>query len=107
MAAPETLARLEATIVSRREADGDASYTASLFARGRPTIARKVGEEAVELIVASLAQDHAAMTGEAADLIFHMLVLLADAGIGLDEVLAELARREGTSGHAEKAARGG
>lgn len=103
----DTLARLEATIVSRREGEADASYTASLFAKGRPTIARKVGEEAVELIVASLAQDHAAMTSEAADLTFHMLVLLADAGIAWDDVLAELARREGVSGLAEKAGRTG
>ena len=101
----DLLARLEATIAARREADADGSYIASLFAKGRPTIARKVGEEAVELIVASLAQDHAAMTGEAADLVFHMLVLLADAGIGWDAVLAELARREGTSGLVEKASR--
>jgi phosphoribosyl-ATP pyrophosphohydrolase len=102
---PDTLARLEATIAARREAGGDTSYTASLFAKGRPTIARKVGEEAVELIVASLAQDHAAMTSEAADLVFHMMVLLADAGIGWAEVLAVLAKREGTSGLAEKASR--
>jgi len=101
----DTLARLEATIAARREAESDASYTASLFAKGRPTIARKFGEEAIELIVASLAQDHAAMTSEAADVLFHMMVLLADAGIAWADVLEELARREGTSGHAEKAAR--
>ncbi|WP_174274135.1 phosphoribosyl-ATP diphosphatase [Sphingomonas bacterium] len=101
----DTLARLEATIAARREAEPDSSYTASLFAKGRPTIARKLGEEAVELLVASLAQDHAAMTGEAADLIFHLMVLLADAGIEWREVLAELERREGTSGLAEKASR--
>ena len=104
---PDTLARLEATIVARREGDPDGSYTASLFAKGRPAMARKVGEEAVELIVASLAQDHAAMTSEAADLVFHMLVLLADAGIEWREVLAELARREGVSGLVEKAGRTG
>lgn len=101
----DTLARLEATIAARRIAGGDGSYTASLFAKGRPTIARKVGEEAVELIVAALAQDSAAITSETADLLFHVMVLLADAGIPWDDVLAELARREGTSGLAEKASR--
>jgi phosphoribosyl-ATP pyrophosphohydrolase len=103
----DTLDRLEATIAARREADPDGSYTASLFARGRPLQARKVGEEAVELIVASLAQDHAAITAEAADLLFHLLVLLADAGVPLADVMAELERREGVSGHAEKAGRAG
>ncbi|NIJ08167.1 phosphoribosyl-ATP pyrophosphohydrolase [Sphingomonas vulcanisoli] len=101
----DTLARLEATIAARREAEPDGSYTAGLFAKGRPTMARKLGEEAVELIVASLAQDHAAITAESADLIFHLLVLLADAGIEWREVLAELERREGTSGLVEKAGR--
>lgn len=101
----DILARLEATIAARREADPDGSYTAMLFAQGRPTQARKLGEEAVELIVASLAQDHAAITAESADLLFHLLVLLADAGIPFADVLAELERREGVSGHQEKAAR--
>jgi phosphoribosyl-ATP pyrophosphohydrolase len=101
----DVLARIEATIAARREATADKSYVASLFAKGRPVIARKLGEEAIELIVASLAQDHDAMTGEAADLVFHLMVLLADAGIAWDEVLARLQAREGTSGHAEKAAR--
>lgn len=103
----DTLARLEATIAARREAESDRSYTAGLFARGRPTIARKVGEEAVELVVASLGQDSAAMISEAADLLFHVMVLLADAGIGWGEVLKELERREGTSGLVEKAGRTG
>ena len=101
----DTLTRLETTIAARREAESDGSYTASLFAKGRPTIARKVGEEAVELIVASLAQDRAAMTSETADLVFHVLVLLAHAGIGWGEVLAELERRGETSGLVEKASR--
>jgi phosphoribosyl-ATP pyrophosphohydrolase len=102
------LARLEATIAARRaggSAAAEASYTASLFAKGRPKIARKLGEEAVELIVASLAEDRAAITGEAADLVFHLLVLLADADIAWADVLALLEAREGTSGHVEKAAR--
>ena len=101
----DTLARLEAIIAARREASPDGSYTAQLFARGRPTQARKLGEEAVELVVASLAQDHAAIVGESADLLFHLLVLLVDAGVPLADVMAELERREGTSGLAEKAAR--
>ncbi|MBW8742795.1 MAG: phosphoribosyl-ATP diphosphatase [Sphingomonas sp.] len=101
----DTLARLEATIASRKGADPASSYVASLFAKGRPKIARKLGEEAVEAIVAALAEDKASLTGEAADMIFHLLVLLADADITLADVLAELARREGTSGHDEKAGR--
>jgi phosphoribosyl-ATP pyrophosphohydrolase len=101
----ETLARLEATIAARRGADPASSYVASLFAKGRPRIARKLGEEAVEAVVAALAEDEAALTGEAADLIFHLMVLLNEAGIPLADVLAELDRREGVSGHDEKAAR--
>ncbi len=101
----DTLARLEATIAARRGADPASSYVASLFAKGRPRIARKLGEEAVETIVAALAEDRAELIGEAADTLFHLMVLLADAGIPLAEVMAELDRREGTSGIAEKAAR--
>jgi len=101
----DTLARLEATIASRKGADPASSYVASLFAKGRPKIARKFGEEAVEAIVAALAEDKAALTGEAADTIFHLMVLLADADVALADVLAELGRREGISGHDEKANR--
>jgi len=101
----DTLARLEATIASRKGADPTTSYVASLFAKGRPKIARKLGEEAVEAIVAALAEDQKALTGEAADILFHLLVLLADADVPLADVLAELERREGTSGHEEKASR--
>jgi phosphoribosyl-ATP pyrophosphohydrolase len=101
----DTLARLEATIASRKGADPKASYVASLFAKGRPKIARKLGEEAVETVVAALAEDKAALTGEAADMIFHLMVLLADAEVPLADVLAELDRREGLSGHDEKAGR--
>ena len=101
----DTLARLEATIASRKGADPTTSYVASLFAKGRPRIARKLGEEAVEAIVASLTEDKAALTGEAADLLFHLMVLLADADVPLADVLAELDRREGVSGHDEKASR--
>ena len=101
----DTLTRLEATIASRKGADPASSYVASLFANGRPKIARKLGEEAVEAIVAALAEDKASLTGEAADMIFHLMVLLADADVPLADVLAELERREGTSGHDEKAGR--
>ena len=101
----DTLARLEATIASRKGADPASSYVASLFAKGRPKIARKFGEEAVEAIVAALAEEEAALTGEAADTIFHLMILLADAGVPLANVLAELERREGISGHDEKASR--
>jgi len=101
----DTLVRLEATIASRKGADPACSYVASLFAKGRPKIARKLGEEAVEAIVAALAEDKASLTGEAADILFHLMVLLADAEVPLADVMAELERREGTSGHDEKASR--
>ena len=100
----DPLDRLDATIRSRRDADAGTSYVASLFAKGRPKIAQKVGEEATETVIAALAQPDK-LVSEAADLVFHLLVLLADAGLTLDQVRAELARREGTSGHDEKAAR--
>lgn len=101
----DTLHDLEATIAARRGGDPTASYTAKLFARGRAKIAQKLGEEAVETVIAAMQDDPAGLTGEAADLLFHLLVLLADAGVPLDAVLAELRRREGMSGVAEKAAR--
>jgi phosphoribosyl-ATP pyrophosphohydrolase len=101
----DTLTRLEATIATRKGVDPASSYVASLFAKGRGRIARKLGEEAVETIIAALSEDQAALTGEAADMIFHLMVLLADAEIPLADVLAELDRREGVSGHEEKAAR--
>lgn len=97
--------RLEATIRARRDAaDADESYVASLFAKGRTKIAQKVGEEATEAVIAALAEPEK-LASEAADLVFHLLVLLADADLGWDDVRAELTRREGVSGHAEKAAR--
>ena len=101
----DQLDRLEATIASRRAGDAGSSYVASLVAKGRAKIAQKVGEEAVETVIAAVADDRAALTSEAADLLFHLLVLLGDAGITLDDVRAELARREGVSGLDEKAAR--
>ena len=101
----DRLNTLEALIRSRIGGDPDSSYVARLSARGRHKIAQKVGEEAVETVIAAIADDRAALTSEAADLLFHLIVLLADAGLSLDDVRAELARREGVSGLAEKAAR--
>lgn len=103
--ADDPLDTLEATIVARRGADPASSYTASLFAHGRARIAQKVGEEAVETVIAALDGDDAALVGEASDLIFHLIVLLAQRGLGLADIRAELARRDGVSGLAEKAAR--
>ena len=102
--ADDVLIRLEATIRARRGGDPTSSYVASLFAKGRPVIARKVGEEATETVIAALAEPEK-LAAEAADLVFHLLVLLADAGLSLGDVTAELARREGLSGHDEKASR--
>ena len=99
--------RLYDVIASRKGGDADASYTAKLFAKGTDKIAQKLGEEAVEAAIAAVQDDRAALTGEAADLLFHLLVLLADMGLSLDDVRAELTRREGLSGLAEKAARTG
>lgn len=102
-----TLERLEAIIAQRRSADPDSSYVARLTAKGLGKIAQKVGEEGVETVIAALSESREALVGEAADLIFHLLVLLAAKDIPLAEVLAELDRREGVSGLAEKAARKG
>jgi phosphoribosyl-ATP pyrophosphohydrolase len=96
---------LEAVIRERRGGDPSSSYVASLFAKGRAKIAQKLGEEATETVIAAVSNDPKAVTGEAADLIFHLAVLLADMGLSLDDVAAELERREGVSGLAEKAAR--
>ena len=103
--AGDVLARLAATLDARRGADPDSSYVASLFGRGTDTMLRKIGEEAVELILAAKEDDDAHLVSEAADVWFHMLVLLSYRGLGPDDILNELARREGVSGHAEKAAR--
>ncbi len=100
-----TLARLEKTIAARRVADPSASYVAKLNAKGLPKITQKLGEEAVETVIAALSGDRAELVGEAADLLFHLMVLLDNKGVPLAEVLAELDRREGVSGIDEKAAR--
>jgi len=101
----DTLNRLAATIAARRGADAGSSYTASLFARGLPKIAQKLGEEATETVIAAMQRDPKAVTGEAADLLFHLLVLLEASGVPLSDVFAELDRREGVSGLDEKASR--
>lgn len=101
----DTLSRLAATIAARRSADPDSSWVAKLNARGVPVIARKLGEEAIETIVAALSGSREELVGEAADTLFHLLVLLDAKGVAWEEVLAELERREGTSGIAEKASR--
>ncbi len=100
-----TLDRLWHVIQSRRGADPQTSYTARLFARGRAKIAQKLGEEAVEAVIEGVRGDPAALVGESADLLYHLLVLWADAGVSPADVAAELARREGTTGIAEKRAR--
>lgn len=100
-----TLEQLELTIARRRDASPEDSYVAKLHARGLPVIARKVGEEGVETVVAALSGSKEELTSEAADLLFHLLVLLNARDLGMDDVLAELARREGLSGLTEKAAR--
>ena len=101
----DTLARLWRTIEERRGADPASSYTARLFARGTPKIAQKLGEEAVEAVIEGVRGDKAALIGESADLIYHLFVLWAALGLTPDDIAAELARREGTSGIAEKKAR--
>lgn len=99
------LDRLFTVIESRRGGDASGSYTARLFRDGRPKIARKTGEEAVEVVVAALTETPGRLAAESADLLYHLLVLWAEAGLAPAEVWGELARREGISGLAEKAAR--
>ncbi|MBC2667096.1 phosphoribosyl-ATP diphosphatase [Novosphingobium flavum] len=101
----DTLAKLESTIAARRHADPSTSYVAKLNARGVGKIAQKVGEEATETVIAALSGDREELVGEAADLLFHLMVLLGARDVPLGDVLAELDRREGLSGIAEKAAR--
>ena len=101
----EILGRLEALIAERRGASPGSSYVASLFAKGREKMAQKVGEEATETIIAALSGDPDKLTSEVADLLFHVMVLLADSGLSITDVLTELERREGLSGLEEKAAR--
>ena len=99
------LARLAATIEARRGADPSESWTAKLLSQGPGKCAGKFGEEAVEAIVEAVRGDREALTREAADVLYHLLVMCAARGVSLADVEAELERREGRSGIAEKAAR--
>ena len=101
----EILDRLAATIESRKDGDPEKSYTASLLAGGSARCAKKFGEEAVEAIIAAAAEDRAALAEEGADALYHFLVMLAAAGVATEDVAAVLKRREGVSGHDEKASR--
>ena len=101
------LERLAATVAARRGADPDESWTAKLLAKGPEKCAEKFGEEAVEAIIEAVKGDRERLTSEAADVLYHLLVMLAARDVALADVLAELERREGTSGLAEKAARKG
>lgn len=105
--APQSaLARLEAIVRDRIAAgEAEASYVASLIGKGHSHMARKLGEEALELVIAAVEGEEPEIVAEATDLVFHLTVLLAARGIGWDAIEAELDRRHGTSGHAEKASR--
>ena len=100
-----TLDKLAQTIATRSTADPDSSWTAKLLAKGPEKCAEKFGEEAVEAIIEAIKDDKARLTSEAADVLFHLLVMLQARDVPLSDVLKELERREGTSGIAEKAAR--
>jgi phosphoribosyl-ATP pyrophosphohydrolase len=100
----EVLERLSATIAARKSADAGASYTAQLL-KDPARAAKKLGEEAIETVIAALSPDKDALAAESADLVYHWLVVLAAAGVSLDDVAAKLEAREGTSGLDEKAGR--
>lgn len=104
-AAADVLARLAATIAARRSAAPDTSYVAALYAKGDDAILKKIGEEATEVVMAGKDGDPKRIVAEVADLWFHCMVLLARHGRSPADVLAELGRREGTSGHVERAQR--
>lgn len=101
-----TLEQLEATIAARKAADPDSSWTAKLLSKGPEKCAQKFGEEAIEAVMAVAKNDRTNLVYESADVLYHLLVMLAARDVSLAEVLAELERRQGTSGLAEKAARG-
>jgi phosphoribosyl-ATP pyrophosphohydrolase len=103
----EAVERLWRVIESRRGADPDTSYTGKLFARGTAKIAQKLGEEAVEAVIEAVKGDSVALIGESADVLYHLLVLWAACGVTPADVAAELVRREGISGIAEKKGRRG
>ncbi len=99
------LERLAATIETRKGADPDESWTAKLLAQGPAKCAEKLGEEAVEAVIEAVSGTSEALTAEAADVLYHLLVVCASRDVALSDILAELERREGTSGIAEKNAR--
>jgi phosphoribosyl-ATP pyrophosphohydrolase len=105
VAVEHVLERLYAVIDSRKGADPDTSYTARLFSRGRQQIAKKLGEEAVETVIEGIRGDRPKLVGESADMLYHLLTLWAANNVKPQAVWNELARREGLSGIAEKAAR--
>ncbi len=100
-----TLDRLSKTIEARRNADPDTSWTAKLLSRGPEKCAEKFGEEAVEAVVEAVRGDRDRLTAEAADVLYHLLVMLASRDVQWGDVLAELERRESQSGLTEKASR--
>ena len=102
----DILQRLTSTIAARKGAAAESSYVAKLFSKGEDAILKKVGEEATEVLLAAKGGDKAHLVYETADLWFHCMVLLAQHGLSADDVLQELARREGVSGIAEKMSRG-
>ena len=99
------LHELAATIDARKSADPDSSWTAKLLAKGPEKCAEKFGEEAIEAIIEAVKGDRDGMVSEGADVLYHFLVMLAARDVELDDVLSELARRQGLSGIAEKASR--
>ncbi|MDX5359544.1 MAG: phosphoribosyl-ATP diphosphatase [Rhodobacterales bacterium] len=101
----DTLTRLAATIAARKSADPDSSWTAKLLAKGPEKCAEKFGEEAIEAIIEAVRGDRDKLASEAADVLYHLLVMLTARDVSLDQVMAVLDAREGTSGIAEKAAR--
>ena len=100
-----TLDELETIIASRAAAAPDDSWTARLLAKGPEKVAEKFGEEAIEALIEAVKGDSAALTSEAADVLFHLLVMLHSRGVSVAQVMAELRSRQGQSGLAEKAAR--
>ena len=104
--ANDVLQQLAATIRARRTASADSSYTRQLLDAGPQKCAKKLGEEAIETVIAATAETPEALKAEAADLLYHLLVLLESRGVGIDEVLAVLDDRSGVSGLKEKAERG-
>jgi phosphoribosyl-ATP pyrophosphohydrolase len=105
MAKPFTLADLERIIAERAKAAPEESWTAKLLSAGVPRAAKKLGEEAVEAVIAAVAEDEPALIAESADLIYHLMVVLRARGVPVQQVLNELQRRSARSGLAEKAAR--